>query len=122
MEGLILILASIEFFTICWFAENRTKLLKRLKSDRHIRCVLSRNITRLQRENDCLRNENSVAEAHIATLTDSSACPSCQRQGDVQWHEQKPKPDVNQQRAYYESLVTEAQEIRATLMSKQHMH
>ena len=118
MEWFI-VLSALGFFAVCYLADANNTLHMQLRVARQQHCALSRSIATMQKENDCLRHEVSVAEEHIATLTDSSACPSCQQQGEIQWHAQKP---AENQRAYYEQLVNEANEIRATMTGKQYMN
>jgi cell division protein FtsB len=114
-------LSALGFFAVCYLADANNTLHMQLRVARQQYCALSRGNLNLQKENDCLRHEVSVAEEHIATLTDSSACPSCQQQGAIQWHEQKPAENQNQ-RAYYEQLVNEVNEIRATMTGKQYVN
>jgi hypothetical protein len=121
MELLPWLLASVSFLMICWFADDRAKLLKQLKNARHDKLALSHNVVALQRENDFIRNDHAVAEEYIDLLKHSSACPSCQEQQDrTKWHE---RPVASDRRgSYYEALVNECHEIRATIALKQNVH
>lgn len=61
-----------------------------------------------------LRQELAVSEEYIRLLEASSACALCQLQGS----EQPAQPTAS----YYEQLVDECHEIRATIAAKQHVH